>query len=169
MASGLRADPAPGPARRPPTLYVALSPSRRLAWVLIGLHSCAILVLLVASVPVLGKVVGSLVMLTSGMRAVRHHALLARPKSFVALRFRDPGRCEVMRRDGTCIDGRVHDGSYVLPGVTIVRVSAPARLRCVCVVVLPDAVTSDAMRRLRVWLKWACSRREEKFGRDVSL
>jgi len=144
-------------SRRPPALYVTVAASRKLVWVLVGLHGAAIAALAAASMPMPAKVVAIGAILWTGIRETRRHALRVGKDACVALRFRQAGRCEVLCRDGKRIEGNIHGGSYVLPALTIVRLLQQGRSSSFTVVLLPDAVSADAMRRLRVWLRWTGS------------
>lgn len=164
---------APSPpqrhSRRPPALYVTVAASRKLAWILVGLHGVAIAALVIASIPMPAKVGAICAIIWTGIRETRRHALRVGKDACVALRFRQAGRCEVLCRDGKRIEGRIHGGSYVLPGLTIVRVLQQGRPRSLTVLLLPDAVSADAMRRLRVWLRWTGDADREKSAHDLSL
>jgi len=150
-------------------LYVTVAASRKLVWILGGLHGAAIAALAVASMPMPAKALAICAILWTGIRETRRHALRTGKDACVALRFRQAGRCEVLCRDGKCIEGKIHDGSYVLPGLTIVRVLQQGRPRSFTVVLLPDAVSADAMRRLRVWLRWTGYPDRAKSAHDLSL
>jgi toxin CptA len=156
-------------SRRLPTLYVAVRASRRLAWILCALHAIALGVLATVSIPAYAKAAGIVAVLATGIRAVRRHALLAQRDACVAVRLKDNGKCEIVRRDGSLVEGRIHGGTALLAGVTIVRVTRPGHRRRVSVVLMRDAVDRDAMRRLKVRLRWAGEGRTEQFVRDLSL
>lgn len=47
------------------------------------------------------------------------------------------------------------DSSFVTPWLTVLHLRLPQRRRPVHIVLLPDMLSTDEFRRLRIWLKWA--------------
>lgn len=158
-----------GKRRALPALHVALAASRRLAWALGALHGLAVTVALFVSMPLPARGVLAVAVGVCGILSIRRHALLVDAASCMALRLREPGRCEVLRRDGTRIAAQIHGGSYVLPGLVILRLRLDLARRSAFVILMPDAVAPDAMRRLRVRLRWAEGAPDSKLARDLSL
>ncbi len=156
-------------SRRLPVLYVEVVGSRRLGWILACLHAAAVAALVVASIPVGAKVVSVAAIFWAGIKGILRHALRVGPDACVALRFRQAGRCEVVCRDGRSLEGEVHGDSYVLPGLTILRILQHGRPRSLTVVLLADAASPDAMRRLRVRLRLTGDDRGKQFTHDLSL
>lgn len=80
-----------------------------------------------------------------------------------ALRFLEDGRVEC-RRAGT----RGFEASELLPGAMVHPVLTVFHLCCggkrLAVVILPDSVSEEEHRRLRIWLRWCASfgQQEEK-------
>lgn len=155
--------------RRLPALYVPVAASRRLAWAFAGMHGLAAAVSVFVTVPLPAKIVLMAAIVASGIRAVRHHALLLDATACAGVRLREAGRCDIVRRDGTSIEGRICGESYVFRGLVILRVRREGVRRITTVVLVPDAVTPDAMRRLRVRLRWADGAANRKAADHLSL
>ena len=85
------------------------------------------------------------------------HALRVAPGCAVRLRLHRTGELDVLRRDGTWRSGRVRAGSFVAPWLTIVRWRPDGTRRDHTVLLLPDMAADDALRRLRVVLRWGAS------------
>ena len=65
-----------------------------------------------------------------------------------------PGKVEVEFPDGRLVAGRLADGSFVAPWLTIVRWVPEGARFSRAIVVVPDAVEAQAFRRLRILLRW---------------
>jgi hypothetical protein len=65
------------------------------------------------------------------------------------------GRIEVRTRDGRTMKGRVLDGSFVAPWFTTVRWKPDDGHLSRTIAVLPDMLSGDDFRHLRVLLKWS--------------
>lgn len=155
--------------RRLPTLYIPVAASGRLAWMLAVMHGLAVTVVLFVAIPLVAKIVLIAAIVAGGIRSVRRHALLLVASACTAIRLRAPGRCEIFRRDGTSLEGQILGGSYVLTGMIILRLRCNGSRRTTGVILMPDAVAPDAMRRLRVRLRWADDVSDRKLARDLSL
>jgi hypothetical protein len=65
------------------------------------------------------------------------------------------GGVEVVLREGRLQRGVVRPGSFVAPWLVIVRWRPAGARRDAFVLVLPDMAPAEALRRLRVILRWA--------------
>lgn len=74
----------------------------------------------------------------------------------------DPRRMVVLLAGETIFQEALPAGpAWVHPWLTVARLALPAASRTVCLVVFPDSASTDARRRLRVFLRW---RREQPAG-----
>jgi len=64
------------------------------------------------------------------------------------------GRLEATLHDGATIAGRLRDGSFVAPRLTIVRWRPDGQRFSRTILVAPDAADREAQRRLRILLRW---------------
>jgi hypothetical protein len=65
------------------------------------------------------------------------------------------GRIEVTTLDGRTFTGQVRDGSFVAPWFTTVRWQADGSRFSRTIAVLPDMLSEEDFRHLRVLLRWA--------------
>jgi hypothetical protein len=72
-----------------------------------------------------------------------------------ALNLDRAGRIEVRTRDGRARGGRVLDGSFVAPWFIAVRWQPDGRRFSRTIALLPDMLSAQDLRHLRVLLKWA--------------
>jgi toxin CptA len=75
--------------------------------------------------------------------------------SSAALRLDCAGAIALRGRSGEWRNGTVRDGCFVAPWLTIVRWRPDGARHDRTVVILPDMLPAEAMRKIRVILKWA--------------
>jgi len=144
-----------GSIRHPPGLVVHRRPSRILAAALIVVH-CAALAVAVQALPgAFWAMLGCLAVLLHGTWMTGRHALLVHPRSIVSLRFSGEDQCVLECRDRSSFAGRVDGRSYVTRHLAIVRIKSRAWRPCTAVVLLPDSLSTEAFRGLRVRLRWS--------------
>lgn len=85
------------------------------------------------------------------LRRVAHHR---GPRGVRALAIHGAGEIAVETHDGRRHAGRLRDGSFVAPWLTIVRWRPVGARFDRTVLILPDMVDAEAFRRLRVRLRW---------------
>jgi hypothetical protein len=142
-------EPADDPAWR-----VVISPrrSRRAQGWVITVAAAALAATLAADVAGPAKLAVAVALGTAALRAVRRHA--GRADAVHRLAVDLAGRVEVEQADGRLARGRLAQGSFVAPWLTVVRwVPEGARFARV-VTIVPDAVDAGAFRRLRILLRW---------------
>lgn len=135
-------------------VYLQLKPSRQLALLLGLTHALAgsaVAVLTLAPglrLLLIGLIAGSLI------HAVRMHALRAAPRSCVAFGAQADGSAQLTLRSGALVSGRILGDSVISPLLTVVNVRRDDTGRRLSVVLLPDGAQRDALRALRVWLRF---------------
>lgn len=72
-----------------------------------------------------------------------------------SLRLDRSGVIVLVRRNGSSVSGTVRDGSFVAPWLTILRWRPQGGRWDRSLVLLPDAADAEAMRKIRVILRWA--------------
>ncbi|BAN35214.1 hypothetical protein SCD_n01388 [Sulfuricella denitrificans skB26] len=142
------------------TLTIEVGPSRRLAGLLAGMHGFAAAVFWLAPLPLWLAVSLMSVLLGSAWHTLRRDGFRTLQHSLVALRLDADCRCEFQTRTGAWHEAALLGSSFVAPYLTVLNLK-PASGRLVKhLVILPDAVNAEDFRRLRVWLKWRCSKME---------
>lgn len=140
------------------TLTIVVGPSRRLSGLLVGMHGFASTLLWLTPLPQWLAFLLMPILLGSAWRSLRRDGLRTLPHSLVALRIDADCRCEFQTRTGTWHEAALLGSSFVAPYLAVLNLK-PAGGRLVKpMVILPDAVNAEDFRRLRVWLKWRCSK-----------
>ena len=154
-------------AQRPvPSLVVHLKPSQRLGIVLGFAHFVAIVLLWPLMLPLSVKLAGSTLLVISLVFYLRRHALLRSPDSVCSLEVTDEMACRLNTRDGGQIACALLGSSFVAPYLTVLdlkplktgkRDKSPRWLSMYfsrSVVILPDGISPEEFRQLRVLLRW---------------
>jgi hypothetical protein len=130
---------------------IDLKPSRMLAAVLAGTHLLA----LAAAGASLSGVPLALVCTGIAVSAActSADALLRLPTSVVWLELQEDGTGRWRDRTGQEHPVRAAHASWSGPGLVVLGLRR-SRWRTRWVLLLPDSAPGDALRRLRVWLKW---------------
>jgi len=140
--------------RAEPALRIELRPSRRLTLLLAASHvGAAALLPAIALAPALKLALAS-ALAVSFVCEVRRHALLSHPQAIVAVRIARDARCRVRVACGREIECTLLRTTYVASGLVILNLREPGRMRARHAILLGDTLDPDAMRRLRVWLRW---------------
>lgn len=98
-----------------------------------------------------------LVVVCYGMWVWPRQVSLRHAQSVTALRFDSQG-WHVMRRDGSEAGARLLADTFVSAFLTVVRLREPGRWWPVSVILPADAATDDALRRLRLRLRFSRQR-----------
>lgn len=93
-----------------------------------------------------------LLVVMSGGRAFARHAFLTHPRAVVRLIWPAYGPWLLVRRDGTKDKAALRGDSYVHPGMVVLNFDLRPTGRT-SVVLLPDSLDAEALRRLRVRLR----------------
>lgn len=98
--------------------------------------------------------------LGSAWHTLRRDGFRTLRQSLIALRLDADCRCEFQTRTGAWHEAALLGSSFISPYLTVLNLK-PAGGRLVkYLVILPDTVDAEDFRRLRVWLKWRCSKME---------
>lgn len=90
-----------------------------------------------------------------GLEAMQRVALLRGPYAVRALRMQRNGEIEVECASGARHEGHIAPGCFVAPWLVVVRWRRSGARRDATVLLLPDMAPADALRRLRVLLRWS--------------
>jgi toxin CptA len=123
------------------------------AWIA-GLAGTSIAVALFLPAPAAARAALVSAILAAAIRSAQRHACREGPAALRQLTVDLAGRVEVVGADGSVRSGRLVDGCFVAPWLTIVRWRPEGARLCRTVAIAPDAVDADAFRRLRVLLRW---------------
>ncbi len=146
-------------------LRIELKPSRSLVCVLGIVHALA----LVSAWVSLGGWVQVLVIIGTLASAAGclTEALLVSPSSAHALELHPDGRASWRDRAGLWHEGRLGGQRFAVPALVVLGLEhAPRRGRWI--VLMPDSAEGDALRNLRVWLRWRRERAESLPGSKIS-
>jgi len=147
-----------------PLLVVRLKPSRRLGAALSFAHFTAIGLLWPLALPVMVKLMGSMLLAASLALYVRYFALLTSPGSVrgleLGLESSDQITCTLETQRGDRVACALLGSSFVTPYLTVLELK-PLELRKLrqrfshrSVVILPDGIDAEEFRQLRVLLRW---------------
>jgi hypothetical protein len=135
-------------------LRIELRSSRLLALLLAGAHTGALTLGWIAVPQGWLRIVLAAVAGASLWHTVRHAALRTTGSAISEVELRGDGSARLRRRDGQSREVRLDRSTFVAPWLALLvfrdRRWRPAR----SVVVLPDTVSPEQFRLLRVWLRW---------------
>jgi hypothetical protein len=138
-------------------LRVDLAPSRVWASVIGLAHALALTILALSGAPA-SIVAGMAVCIAAhAIHRIRRDALLATPRAIVALELGAGLSCALIARDGTRIEGRISAATRVTARLVIVGVRARPWHRSHNVAIVAGMAPNDALRALRVRLRWDTS------------
>ena len=135
-------------------LRLSLFPSRVFAGLLIVAHGVSLVAVWVVDWPLWVKVLASIAVFASCMFHLHRDALLRLPYSVATVILKQDGSIDVTQRNGVTMTGRQVPGSFVHPWFTTILWRGEGARFLRSVVVLPDSLSADQFRELRVWLKW---------------
>ncbi|HEY6095323.1 MAG TPA: protein YgfX [Gallionellaceae bacterium] len=134
------------------SLYL-LRPSRLLAGLLLLMHLLALSALFTLPLPLWGGALLSLVVLLSLAYWVARAAWLRLATSCVSIRLHGDS-VELVCRNGESVSGTVQRDTLVTPFLVVLRILPAEGRRCRNVVIAGDAMAPEALRELRVALRW---------------
>jgi toxin CptA len=144
------------PAFRPAEcVELALGRSRSAQAIVCAVAAATLAVILWTPMSWTAKAVLVLAVVARAVAALRRHARHEGPQGVHRLRVNLGGAAWVAGRDGVECPGRVVDGSFVAPWLTIVRWLPEGARLSRTVLILPDMVDAEEFRRLRVLLRWS--------------
>ena len=122
---------------------------------------------LAISMPLFGLLCAAVAV--SWCTAVRRHAMLRSGRSIVALVLEGEQSCAVRTRNGLWVHGTIKASSYVLPCLIVLDVAIDQRMFGMHIMLLPDSVTAESHRRLRMRLRWLHYDADGKNSGDAPL
>jgi toxin CptA len=134
--------------------YYTLGPSRRLALSFILLCSASLAALWTLPLPKLWGLLLTVAVLWWAGYHLLLDANLRLQHSCVAFRLEEKEEIVLVLRNGRHLPCKVSRDSLVTPWLVILNVALSERRGWRSVVILPDAMAADSLRRLRVVLKW---------------
>lgn len=135
-------------------LTLKLNRSLRLVSLLVSLHIAALACLAPLAIPLFGKLTGAMLLLFSFGAALQRHVLMRAPATIVALTLRGDGVLEYHRRDGTSACAKVLPDSSAFVFLIVLLLETEETRKRRALVILPDALPPEALRQLRIWLRW---------------
>lgn len=135
-------------------LSIQLQPSRQLAVLLSLAHCTAAGVFWPLALPVVVKIMITLLLAGSLYYYLRRYAWLAFPQSIMTLHLTGRNRCKIETCVGKSINTVIDASTFVAPYMTVLCLKIEQTYRYRTVVILPDNIDAGSFRRLRVWLKW---------------
>ncbi|HUO44534.1 MAG TPA: protein YgfX [Burkholderiales bacterium] len=134
-------------------MHIVLEPSRLLAAVLIAGHGLAIGAIVAAGMPpwlqlaTIAAVVASLILGLRNIFGQRDIAVIRIAPS-------ESGKIDVQSETGAWEECEVLGSSYASPLLTVLNLTSIDSRRFRRAVVLPDSMSPEDFRALRVWLRW---------------
>jgi hypothetical protein len=136
-------------------LEVALRPSRLLGWALVAAHTGALLAALLVELPVWARAVLGVAIAGSLLRSLARHATRSAANACTGVLVSDDGRCVLRLHSGATVEGTVDTAaSAVSVPLIVLRVRPDDGGRTIGVVLAPDSAERDALRALRVLLRF---------------
>ncbi|MBL4834917.1 MAG: hypothetical protein JKY26_13180 [Pseudomonas sp.] len=142
---------------RPDYLLLRRQPSRFLGGLIILFSGLACAALLRSGLPPLLAIACTLAVVGYGIWVWPRQVSLRHAHSVTGLRFDSQG-WHVMRRDGSETAARLLADTFVSAFLTVVRLREPGRWLAVSVILPADAAAEDALRRLRLRLRFSRQR-----------
>ena len=106
--------------------------------------------------PLWGAVIACGFVIAGAIHVARRDALLVSPQSIITLRLGSSG-LDYQLKTGAWQEGRdtAAGASFVGKWISVVAVRAGNSRRRRHIILLPDSVSHDVARRVRVWLRWS--------------
>lgn len=86
---------------------------------------------------------------------IHRRALLKGHSACVGLRLMRDGSCQLRMASGRVVSGRLCRGWLVSPQLIVIRISCAGERLSRGLSLMPDSADSDALRRLRIFLRFA--------------
>jgi toxin CptA len=136
----------------PLPLVVTISDSRQLRLYLLAAHICAAAAIVLANI-------SPLVQIASGLVLAGSLIYYWRPRAEVRLRGDDAGNLQIWQEQ-KWQSVNLANSSVILPACTVLCLKLDKRWRKLNLVILPDSLSVEAFRQLRVWLRWRAGKAE---------
>jgi len=134
---------------------IMIGPSCILASMLGLAHVAALVVALIVALPSWAKLLVGVVIAASCGWSIYRSALLRGSRAIVELEIGESGRAVIRMRNGAWHDAQVQGSSLVSPWLTVLNMLPDGGRQAQHVVILPDNVDPEAIRSLRVLLRWS--------------
>lgn len=131
-----------------------VAPSLRAAALLAALGGASLALMTLIPMGVWMRMALGSAILLSTLDAIRVAALRLGPRGVRAFRLERSGSLRVRDAAGREREGRVREGSFVAPWLTLVRWRPEGARRDRTFLLLPGMLDDEAFRRLRVLLRW---------------
>ena len=139
-------------------LQVDLRPSPRLAAILMVACSSALLLLLIVPVVWWVKLLGGVGIVVASVWHLRRQAWRSVPEAWVGLRWSAENGWQAWRRNDEALQIVILPDSMVTSALSVIRFRCEGQRWPLAIVLLADSAESEALRRLRVQLRWAYER-----------
>jgi toxin CptA len=133
---------------------ITFSKSRRLVWVLAGVHGLTLLVIWLLPVALLWRFVGSSLLAASFIFYSLRDVYQTMGHSIVALKCLADHRLELQNKQGDWIVASLRPGSFVAPYLTTLVYCPEQKFFHRYLIILPDMLDAELFRQLRMHLRW---------------
>ncbi|MEX0958424.1 MAG: protein YgfX [Burkholderiales bacterium] len=141
--------------RRQHRLEIRFQPSSQLAALLFAAHAASLGAASAINVEPWLHWILCIAIVTSLIHSLRTHALLLASHACTGMRLWSDGRCLLQMRSGQEIDARLMvSGCAVSPLLVLLRVRPERNGRSFSLALLPDSADGEALRALRVLLRF---------------
>jgi hypothetical protein len=148
-------------ARYTAMVRIEFNRSYWLALIQTAAHAAAAVISVSVDLPLAAKTALVIAIVASLVDALRRHAFMTSHDAIVSIELRVDGTAAVYTRGGACHDVRILGTTYVTPQLSVLNLRRDGNrgyrgLRHVLIV--PDMVTAEDFRYLRVFLRWQVGR-----------
>lgn len=139
---------------------IDLKPSRILAALLAGGHSIIAVSLWPLALPFWLTSLLTALLASSLAFYMRRDALLTARAAIIGVEIEDGRKCRVQLKSGDWKECVLLDTSFVSPYLTILNLRPEGARFARHAVILRDSLSIEEFRRLRVWLRWKCAKKQ---------
>ena len=140
------------------SIFLRLGPSRQLAFMLGALHLGAVPCVFATNLPVAIQGILAVGVLLAAARSIALHGSRRAARAIALLVWDRHGQWRLLQRDGRVLDVRLEHGACAHPKLLVLPFRSRSGQR-VRVLVAPDMVDMDRLRRLRMRLRCEASRK----------
>lgn len=136
-------------------IYIKLFPSKLLLGLLSGVSIVCCLIIISLSISLLIKLAIIALILASSTFFILRDVLLRLPYSWKIIEVDSKGRLTLTNKKGQKFQLIPASSSFIHAGCSVLNFKREGfKLALPSVILLPSAENADALRRLRVWLRW---------------
>lgn len=132
-----------------------LTTSYRLLGLLLSIYLATVLVISLLSLAWFFKLILFILVSWQTWRAISQHALRIAKQAISQCALDEAGRWHLTSLSGQEYVGQLLGDSLISPTLTILNFKVPHRYFPLVLIILPDAIETNAFRRLRVYLRTA--------------